>query len=286
MKSKLLLALAAAALAPAAMAGRWTGLSDADHCAGPRISEAGLSGKVVLVDCWGVNCPPCRALLPRMEQLWKSYRSKGLVLVGSHRQRRDDAVIGALVKANKLTYPVYQGFGVAEGEPQFSGIPFLYVVDHRGRIVYAGHGEREATEAVVEAIMKIGQPPSLCGDVELVKYKDLAKQLVWGRSCKSVVSKLKADAKRAQSRFASPEELARAEEAGAILKALESARDEARREIEELKESSPADALKRIKELSATFPEEASAYRPQIAPLMKKAREQAAAKKAAAAKRR
>ena len=32
--------------------------------------------KVVLVDRWGLGCPPCRKLLPRVEEIWKSFRTK------------------------------------------------------------------------------------------------------------------------------------------------------------------------------------------------------------------
>ena len=134
---KLMAVVFSAGLALAAQAVGWKGLGEGNYYAGPKVTEADLAGKVVLVDCWGVGCPPCRALLPRMEEIWKSFRSKPFVLLGSHRQGRQPEKVDALVKANKLTYPQYDGAGIAEGEPSFRGIPFLYVVNHRGKVVYS-----------------------------------------------------------------------------------------------------------------------------------------------------
>jgi len=38
-----------------------------------------LEGKVVVVEMWGVNCPPCIASLPDLAKLARSNEKKGLV---------------------------------------------------------------------------------------------------------------------------------------------------------------------------------------------------------------
>src|SRR5690606_10496950 len=45
-----------------------------------------LKGKVVVVEQWGVRCPPCIASLPEMAKLARRYDSKGLVVVGQEVQ--------------------------------------------------------------------------------------------------------------------------------------------------------------------------------------------------------
>jgi len=147
------------ALVGTATAVEWKNV-DADHYRGGRKASAGyLQGKVVLVDRWGVGCPPCRALLPRVEAIWKSFKNRQFVVLGGHCEGWGDAAgIRRLVDQNGLTYPVYEGAGLAKGEPAFDAIPFLYVVDETGRIVYRGHGEREATEAVVTALTDMDVP--------------------------------------------------------------------------------------------------------------------------------
>jgi cytochrome c biogenesis protein CcdA/thiol-disulfide isomerase/thioredoxin len=48
------------------------------------LSLAGLRGKVVLVDFWTYSCVNCLRTLPYLEAWDRTYRSKGLVIVGVH----------------------------------------------------------------------------------------------------------------------------------------------------------------------------------------------------------
>ena len=268
-----------------AFAGMWRGLSESGYYSGPKLTENDLAGKVVLVDCWGVNCPPCRALLPRMEQIWQSFKHKPFVLIGSHCQGRAPDRVAELVKANKLTYPIYDFAGLARGEPSSGGgLPFMYVVDHRGKVVYSGRNEREATEAIVNAIGQIGAPPSLIGgNVQLKKYKALEKQLVLGKNVKSVINTLERDVKRAQSKAANAGQKAQAAEAAEILRSIEEGKSDVKREIEMKRTSDPEDALMLVKAFMASFPDEGAEYKAQLPELAAKAKE-AKAEKAAKAK--
>ena len=275
--------LLAACLVPCALfADVWRGLDEASHYAGPPITEADLKGKVVLVDLWGVNCPPCRALLPRMESLWASYKSKPFVLLGSHRQGRSPDRVRELVKANKLTYPIYERAGLVEEPPGDGMLPYMYVVNHRGKVVYAGHGHQEAVQAVVEAIMKVGAAPDLTEGVTFRKYKALEKQLVLGKPLKGPLAKLQGDVRKAQSKTASAAVKAQAEEAEEILAAVDKARDEAKAEIASLEELNPPEAVRMIKLFMASFPAEGAAYKERLPELTARAKEFAAAQKAAA----
>lgn len=285
---KLVAVVFSAGLALAAQAVGWKGLGEGNYYAGPKVTEADLAGKVVLVDCWGVGCPPCRALLPRMEEIWKSFRSKPFVLLGSHRQGRQPEKVDALVKANKLTYPQYDGAGIAEGEPSFRGIPFLYVVNHRGKVVYSGHSDREATEAVVNALGEIGAPPTLIPGVILSRkspYKSLEKRLILGKPAANVVKKLQGDIKKASAKSATAVQKAAAEEAEAMLKAIEEAKTDYKTDIARLKTTNPPEALKMIKAYMASFPAEGAEYKDEIADLTVKAKEFAAEQKAKGAKK-
>lgn len=136
---------------------------DAEHYLGGRKASAGyLQGKVVLVDRWGAKCPPCRALLPRVKEVWQSFKTKPLVILGGHCKGWGSAEeVKALIEGNKLTYPVYEDAGLASGEPKFDAIPFLYVVDETGKIVYRGHDERNATQAIVTALTDMEAPKNL-----------------------------------------------------------------------------------------------------------------------------
>ena len=146
-------------LASLAQAVEWKNV-DAGHYLGGRKASSGyLQGKVVLVDRWGAKCPPCRALLPRLEELWQSFKTKPLVILGAHCQGWGSAEeVKALVEENKLTYPIYEEAGLVAGEPTSDAIPFLYVVDETGKVVYRGHDERMATQAIVTALTDMEVP--------------------------------------------------------------------------------------------------------------------------------
>lgn len=281
MKKMLMLTVALAILSAEAVS--WKGLDESKWYSGPKITESDLEGKVVMVDKWGVFCPPCRALLPKMQDVWQSFKGKNFMLIGGHCQGRKDSEVQALVKANKLTFPIYEGAGLAVNEPSFSGIPFLYVVDHRGKIVYQGHNHNMAIEAAQAAILALDLPPTLLGDVVLEKrspYKPLEKQLVLGKNITSVVKKLEKDVKNAEKRTAKQADKDNAEVAAKILAAIEEARREIPAEIELKQNSNPEDALELLINYSKTFPKDSVELKKQIPELKKAAAEWKKAKKA------
>lgn len=281
MKKVLLLTVAFVALSADAVS--WKGLGDSNWYSGPKITEADLAGKVVMVDKWGVFCPPCRALLPKMQEVWQSFKGKNFILIGGHCQGRRDSEVQALVKANKLTFPIYEGAGLAENEPSFSGIPFLYVVNHRGKVVYSGHNHNLAMQAAQEAILALALPPTLLGDVVLDKrspYKPLEKQLVLGKNISSVVKRLEKDVKNAEKRSAKQSDKDNAEVASKILAAIEEARREIPAEIELKKNSNPVEALDLLVNYSKTFPKDSAELKKLIPELRKAAAEWKKAEKA------
>ena len=125
----------------------WKGIDEASWRSGPKLTPESLKGKVVLVDKWGVSCPPCRQSLPHMEELWQKFRSRPFVVIGSHCQGGARERLGSVVAENGLTYSNYQAAGIAD-EPIIRAIPFFYIVNHEGRIVYQsmGFGEARAKE--------------------------------------------------------------------------------------------------------------------------------------------
>lgn len=260
-----------------ATAGDWKHLDDASWYSGPKLTEADLAGKVVLVDCWGVHCPPCRALLPRMEALWNAYKTKPFVLIGSHCQGRDEAAVNELVQKNKLTYSIYERAGIVN-EPEFRAIPFLYVINHRGKLVYSGNDERAATEAFVTALSSIGLPPTLAPGVAFRKYKALEKKLVLGKNIKSDVKKLEKDVKQL-AKAKSPAQLQQRAEAEAILAALKEGLADIKDELEAQMKINPTEALKLYKLFKTTFPKEAEAYAERIPELESRSVEQKSAAK-------
>lgn len=236
------LALASAACGE----GMWTGLTDDAHVMGPKLTEADLVGKVVLVDS---------TFEPRIEQIWTSFKTKRFMTVGS--VRASGKIPGG------LTYPVYKKFGLAEGNPNGR----LFVVNHRGRVVYSGQSDRDATEAVVNALGQVGAPLSLTGAVTPSLFKAMGKKLVLGKNIKSDVKTLEGAVEKAKKKTATKVDREKGAEAAELLKAIAEGKADAMREIAVVKRTNPSEALKLIKDFTVTFPEEGKAYQELVTEL-------------------
>ena len=84
MRERWVILAAVAAVAFEVGAVGWRNLDADHHICGRKASEGYLKGKVVLVDRWGAKCPPCRAMLPQVEQIWQSFKTKQFVVLGGH----------------------------------------------------------------------------------------------------------------------------------------------------------------------------------------------------------
>lgn len=112
-----------------------------------------LAGKVVVVEEWGVNCPPCIASLPELARMAKSGGKRGLVVVGLERQQSPKEAILKVLKSARVDYPVMSG-GSAPGST--GGIPHVCVFDVTGKLVFNGtpHDE-EFGRAVKKALREV-----------------------------------------------------------------------------------------------------------------------------------
>lgn len=120
---------------------------------GVEFDKASLEGKVVVIEEWGVNCPPCIASLPDMAKLAKRYEKKGLVVIGLERQQGSKEEILKLLKPARVQYPVFSGgsSGVAS-----DGIPHACVFGSDGKLIWHGHPmDKEFEDSVKDALKAI-----------------------------------------------------------------------------------------------------------------------------------
>ena len=257
-------------------AGLWANLDEAHHYSGPELSEKTLDGKVVLVENWGADLEESCEIQSRMQQLWTSFKTKPFVIIGSHCTGKAAEKVAAVVAAKNLTFPMYEKAGLADG-PAFKTLPYFYVVNHRGRVVYSGGQDREAEEALVTAIADVGQPIYLCRGVPLPKrYKSFSKKMKLGVTITGDLKKLEKEA--------SGKNASQAAEARAILTAIEQAKSGVKEEIAAVKKANPGEALKLMKDFLKTWPKDGEDYKEEIPELQKQADAAKAAAKAAGAK--
>ena len=255
-------------------AAKWKNLDDKFHVSGPKLTEADLLGKAVLVYYWDCSIDASVKYLPEVEKVWNSFKTKKFQIVGNYIGAKDDEKVKEAVQKNKVTFPVYYKFSLdPDPKVQWEQVPYFNVVNHRGVSVLGKAGVKEAIEAAVEAMGAIGMPVSLCGDVEFKKFKGMAGQLKLGKNLTNILKTLEKKKADKDPNVSS--------EASEIISAVESAKDDIKSDIELYREVDPAEAIKLIDLFIKTWPKDDSAkeYKASVSELKKAAAEKAKAAK-------
>ena len=105
---------------------------------GGELTLASLRGRAVVINFWASWCRPCEEEAPVLEQAWRRFRSRGLVVVGVDAQDfRGDA--RRFARENGMSYPlVHDGPGDTVAEYGVIGFPETFFVNRQGKVV----GER------------------------------------------------------------------------------------------------------------------------------------------------
>jgi cytochrome c biogenesis protein CcmG/thiol:disulfide interchange protein DsbE len=105
----------------------------------PRVDKSGklelssLKGKVVVLNFWASWCVPCKQETPMVEQVWKQFKSKGVVVVGvDSKDFSGDA--RAFMRHYGVTYPVVRDSdGNLWGPYGVTGVPETRVINRDGK---------------------------------------------------------------------------------------------------------------------------------------------------------
>jgi thiol-disulfide isomerase/thioredoxin len=124
-----------------------------------------LRGKVVLVDFWTYSCINCLRTLPHLESWYRTYRSKGLVIVGVHTPEfafeHVASNVRAAVKRLGIAYPVVQDNNYKTWDNYANEYwPAEYLVDRSGHVrhTHFGEGEYGQTEDLIRRLLGASGP--------------------------------------------------------------------------------------------------------------------------------
>jgi thiol-disulfide isomerase/thioredoxin len=109
---------------------------------GKQLTREGLQGKVVILDFWATWCPPCRAAIPHLVELYNAHRDQGLVVVGVSLDRGGEEEVAEFIRRNRVTYDIVMGAGnpIVKDFGDISSIPVLFVLNRKGEIVFKAIG--------------------------------------------------------------------------------------------------------------------------------------------------
>jgi thiol-disulfide isomerase/thioredoxin len=114
------------------------------------VSNAGLRGKVVLLDFWGTWCPPCRESVPILRNLNKKYANKAFLLIGVSSDDDED-VWKTFIAAQHMDWSEY--IDLSEKVLQafkIESFPTYIVLDKDGVIRFRQSGLSESTQMDLE----------------------------------------------------------------------------------------------------------------------------------------
>lgn len=109
-----------------------------ENLAGIDVSLSDFQGQVVLVNFWATWCAPCRAEIPGFEQLYRTYKDDGFVVLGVNLQESRGQV-EPFVDSMDVTYPILldQG-GDVSSEYRTLGLPMSILVTPEG-VIHTRH---------------------------------------------------------------------------------------------------------------------------------------------------
>jgi len=110
------------------------------------VSTAQLKGKVVIINFWASWCPPCRAEMPSLNELYKHYQNDPRVIILPVDVDGKPAQAENFMKDNQYQLPVYELAGQLPGQFNFESIPTTIVLDSRYRLAAKHSGAANYTD--------------------------------------------------------------------------------------------------------------------------------------------
>jgi len=127
---------------------------------GKSVNLSDYKGKVILLDFWATWCPPCRKEIPGYVELYNTYKSRGLVVIGISMDEADDfADVKRVAAQLKMNYPVLVGAGREDDlKPSFGELPLptSMVIARDGRLCdrHDGLTAKEQVEREITALLQ------------------------------------------------------------------------------------------------------------------------------------
>lgn len=102
---------------------------------GGELHLAALRGKPVVLNFWATWCPPCRAEMPALEELWQRYERGDVVVIGVDQGERARVVEQFARDSVETTFPVALDQRRTVGTAyDVYALPTTFFIDAEGRI--------------------------------------------------------------------------------------------------------------------------------------------------------
>ncbi len=140
---------------------------------GKKIALHDFQGRVVLMQFFETTCPTCQQEAPMLEELYKTYRDQGFVLLGVSHDRGGAEALKEFAKQFDISFPLVLGdlevavryLGVTPQRPGFD-IPHFFLISRDGYIVrefppqtgFLGNEKEILQEAIKQELANSSSP--------------------------------------------------------------------------------------------------------------------------------
>ena len=124
---------------------------------GKTLASEDYTNQVLVLDFWATWCPPCRAEIPGLIELQKTYEKQGVQVVGISLDQGEVAEVKSFAKKYGMNYPVAIGDEkIQQAFGGFDAIPVTLVIDRQGNIAHRHLGlvEKVTLENEIKALLK------------------------------------------------------------------------------------------------------------------------------------
>ena len=134
---------------------------------GQAITQDTFKDNVLIVDLWGTWCPPCRAAIPKLVELYERYKHHGVEIVGFNYKADGGGesveTVREFAVANRITYSLAIGEAAVRDQVSgFSGYPTLLMFKkglvHDETRVGFQDGDEDQIEGWIRKALELDKP--------------------------------------------------------------------------------------------------------------------------------
>jgi cytochrome c biogenesis protein CcmG/thiol:disulfide interchange protein DsbE len=123
---------------------------------GKPVALESLRGQVVIVNFWASWCyPACYEEAPSLERAWKTYKARGLMVVGVNYQDKDEPAKRFLTQFGHTFPNAPDPSGRVSVDYGVYGVPETYFIDKKGRVRFkqVGPVSDETLKSQIERLL-------------------------------------------------------------------------------------------------------------------------------------